>query len=474
MSKLNSTFKKAGIATIVAACAVTALSTLPAQADTPSSIVSIASANLGDGPCSTNSAGGTGFESSCNGEAWCADFAKWVWQQAGVDVSGLTAGAGSFAGYNGGLHTTPHVGDAVVFGYNGNGYADHVAIVTAVGNGTVTSIGGNQGSAGLVSTDGPYSSSIGYSSYMGMYLSGYVTPIGGTVSTPAPAPVTPHGTVWDRGMTSSGTWAAHAGEIDTNGAITAIAGAGLPGGTMHVDTIVPGSGVWDRTRNTDGTWTSSQQIDTTGSISQIASAALPNGTLHVLTVVNGTVWDRTRSSAGDWAAHATEIDSTGSVTAISAAGLPDGTLHVDTVAGGNVWDRTLSSAGTWAAHSTEIDNNGGIGGVAATALPNGVLHIDTLTNGQVWDRTLSAAGVWQAHATDVDSTGSVDNLSAAALPNGSLQIDTTAGGTVWERTLSAAGAWDAHATELDTNGSIFDTYTAALPDGTLHVGSAVN
>lgn len=104
------------------------------------SIASIALANVGKGACSTNSAGGTAFETSCTGngglpEYWCADFVQWVWQEAGVDTYGLDAAAGSFYTYGqnfGTLHTTPSLGDAVVFNYQGGGYAEHVAIVVQV------------------------------------------------------------------------------------------------------------------------------------------------------------------------------------------------------------------------------------------------------------------------------------------------------------------------------------------------------
>src|SRR5437016_1666022 len=83
-----------------------------------------------------------------------------------------------FPGYGLGFHSTPHVGDAIVFNYNGNGYADHVALVTQVNsNGTIYSIGGNErGGSGIVASDGAYSSAIGYSSYWGMNISGYVSP----------------------------------------------------------------------------------------------------------------------------------------------------------------------------------------------------------------------------------------------------------------------------------------------------------
>ena len=81
---------------------------------------------------------------------WCADFSKWVWEQAGVSQyqSTLTPAAASF--YRWGQQTgqtmavdasTPQVGDAIVFfpaGAVSGTYADHVGIVTGVNtNGTV-------------------------------------------------------------------------------------------------------------------------------------------------------------------------------------------------------------------------------------------------------------------------------------------------------------------------------------------------
>ena len=145
-----------------------------------SAIASLAKANVGKGPCSTNSLGGAGFETSCNGEEWCADFAKWVWANSGVDVTGLTAAAGSFPEY-GSLQSTPAVGDAAVFGYNGDGYADHVVIVTQVNsNGTFDDVGGNENNA--VQADGPISSSIGNTQF-GLVLSGFVAPDSNSAST---------------------------------------------------------------------------------------------------------------------------------------------------------------------------------------------------------------------------------------------------------------------------------------------------
>jgi hypothetical protein len=173
-----------------------------------SSVASIALANLDKGACSTNSEGGHAFDSSCTGnggepEYWCADFARWVWGAAGVsDLGGLTAAAGSFYVYgvdHGTLSNTPHVGDAVVFDYQGGGVADHVAIVTQVSGDSIVTASGDWGGNG--STEAGFSSTshvienspaypgvVGSSpSIMGMTISGFVSPVG-LAGAPAGAP----------------------------------------------------------------------------------------------------------------------------------------------------------------------------------------------------------------------------------------------------------------------------------------------
>ncbi|REK91274.1 CHAP domain-containing protein [Streptomyces inhibens] len=171
---------------VVAALAVPSLILAAGTASaTTDDIVTIANANLDHHACDTNSVGEQGYNSSCTGaggspENWCADFAAWVWAQGGYNVNGLTPAAGSFGQYGAGLHPDPHVGDAVVFNYNGDGYADHVAIVTAVNDdGTIESIGGNEvtndPSTSSAHRD-QYPGAVGDSAYWGMQISGYVSP----------------------------------------------------------------------------------------------------------------------------------------------------------------------------------------------------------------------------------------------------------------------------------------------------------
>ena len=196
----------------LAGCAVTSGDDAGSSSDaiTRASIATIAHANLGKGACSTNSAGGHAYDSSCTGngglpEYWCADFARWVWARAGAkDTSQLNAAAGSFYLYgkaHNTLHAHPSVGDAVVFDYNGNGYADHVAIVTKVNpNGTIESISGDwNGESGteahfsatshVVLNLPAYKGTVGtWSSTMAMTISGFISPVGLGSSPPPPDP----------------------------------------------------------------------------------------------------------------------------------------------------------------------------------------------------------------------------------------------------------------------------------------------
>jgi hypothetical protein len=161
-----------GLAT--AACTGTAatgglsLAATSPRTGTPASVASIAAGQVGRGdtPVSTDwnldcdaytTLVGVGVSSSGCGtdpnfhvrdqkEFWCADFAKWVWEQAGVkaDLSVLNAGATSFATWakDEGESTaldkgTPAVGDAIVFyppatTVGPGSYADHVGIIIGV------------------------------------------------------------------------------------------------------------------------------------------------------------------------------------------------------------------------------------------------------------------------------------------------------------------------------------------------------
>ena len=84
--------------------------------------------------------------------AWCADFGRWVWREARVATTYLTASAKSFETYGENLHswhggqslTGIQPGDALVFTRSGD--SGHVAFVVAVNRDrSVTTIAGNSG-----------------------------------------------------------------------------------------------------------------------------------------------------------------------------------------------------------------------------------------------------------------------------------------------------------------------------------------
>jgi hypothetical protein len=153
------------LAVLVVALSALAFFATPQWASaTTSSAGSLAAANVGKtaGSCavhpSTNTLGGSQFESSCTGvadglpEYWCADFVKWVWRNSGLNVSGLTPAAESFRTYGqnyGTFHSAEQVGDAITFSSVRGGRANHVGIVTALNaDGSVVVANGDWGGVG--------------------------------------------------------------------------------------------------------------------------------------------------------------------------------------------------------------------------------------------------------------------------------------------------------------------------------------
>ncbi len=120
---------------------------------------------------------------------WCADFATWVWQQAGANTSGLNSEAYSFYAYgvaHGTWHAagsgyTPQPGDAVVYGLSAN-HAAHVGIVASSGKNPPDVVQGNWDYNPYGSAEWGVAWDPGGVDYDAT-ISGYVTPVAG--STPS-------------------------------------------------------------------------------------------------------------------------------------------------------------------------------------------------------------------------------------------------------------------------------------------------
>src|ERR1035437_10228139 len=126
------------------------------------------------------------------GADWCAYYATTVWQRSGVDITDMNANPGSASrfwdvyGKNHGYDVLPAVGDAILFG-NSSGIG-HVAIVTKVyPDGTVESVGGNEGADKRTSVVflNPRGSTAGWPAIIG-----YVRPVLPAGHTTAPTDLT--------------------------------------------------------------------------------------------------------------------------------------------------------------------------------------------------------------------------------------------------------------------------------------------
>jgi peptidoglycan hydrolase-like protein with peptidoglycan-binding domain len=170
---------------------VLAVPPLPSNtgSDIRSRIVAIARSQLGQGerPAGSNC---TKF-GPC--EEWCADFATWVWRQAGVAGIGRIAWVPDLplwgkrhGSWKPGYRNNPQPGDLVIFS------GLHVGLVERVTASTITIIAGNT-STNNVARRGPASPANGYA--MGpAAISGYVSPVAvngasrGSAAGPLPQP----------------------------------------------------------------------------------------------------------------------------------------------------------------------------------------------------------------------------------------------------------------------------------------------
>jgi hypothetical protein len=167
----------------------------PADAATSrQQIVAVASAEVG----ASEGNDGCSKYGPCQNYAWCAMFAEWVWRAAGVspvpgswiatDVGQWGLDRGLFKQRPAGGVGDAQPGDIAVFGEPGSGTGGHVAVVVSNnGDGTITTIGGNESNAVRRSTINPATHRSGA---RGWLISGYVAPPGvGTVPPPGPPPL---------------------------------------------------------------------------------------------------------------------------------------------------------------------------------------------------------------------------------------------------------------------------------------------
>ena len=119
--------------------------------------------------------GGSLCSNGWRAEEWCADFARWVWGQAGANTAGLTAGAISFEWSRGGWHSGNlsgiQAGDVIGWNFGGSTSDDHVSLVVGINpDGSVDTLDGNWNNA-ITARTIPASGKVS-----GYTLSGYAIP----------------------------------------------------------------------------------------------------------------------------------------------------------------------------------------------------------------------------------------------------------------------------------------------------------
>ncbi|WP_082310042.1 CHAP domain-containing protein [Nonomuraea sp. SBT364] len=147
--------------------------------------------------------GTTGTSAQCQKygplcDDWCAMFATWVWEQAGVSGSPRGIYVATAIGQWGverslfkrrpaGSRGTPLPGDIAVYGEPGSGTGGHVSIVHTVnGDGTITTIDGNDNNRVTRKIINPVTARAGRRDVL---ISGYVTPPGAVSAVSATAGV---------------------------------------------------------------------------------------------------------------------------------------------------------------------------------------------------------------------------------------------------------------------------------------------
>ncbi|HET9168417.1 MAG TPA: CHAP domain-containing protein [Actinospica sp.] len=502
---------------------------------------------IGAGPCSNTASGstngdagyyatGTGQGNSCSHpgtasspvdsgqtHAWCADFAGWSWQQAGVTVDGsLDDLASSFYDYgvaHGTWSSTPHVGDAVYFDSSIKGGNGHVAIVTAVNsNGTIDDVGGNEKDANgnwIVQHDvgwikaQPGSQVVWTENGANVYVQGYASPVGGAPAIPSGFNVTidANGSALTGGQRVTGTVDLTA-MASSQGYINSLSYA-VTGPNGYTDTIAGGSGSGNYAQpwNTAGL--------TAGSYSIKAVANEVDGQNHTYGPINFTVgFGPNPLPSGGWEAMWLGADTQnpggslwlapGSGNGLSAAandpqylGVAKGTSPSMAVLPNGSWvaawhgtDTTNPSGSLWVATGTgntltAVGEPGNLG-VAAGSSPSIVAMPDntwtvawhgadtTNPGGSLWVATGSGTGL-DAAATSPGNLGVAANSSPSliAMPNGTWTAawhgaDTvTPSGSLWVATGNGTGL-TAAATRPGNLGVAADTSPSLvlMPNGT--------
>ncbi|MFE0704811.1 CHAP domain-containing protein [Streptomyces sp. NPDC058872] len=432
---------------------VVALPAVTANADAPG-VATIARAQVGN----------TCGDYNCQyPTAWCAEFTRWVWNRAGADTSGISAAAVSLYDYGkrkGTLHSTPQVGDAVVYDKDGSlndGNADHVNIVVAVDGDNIQTVGGNE--SGAVRFRNWFNWRTNPSPLNAGRALAFIGP-SGLADVPAPAPVSQAGDVYHATRLADGNWEGFAALNGFDGAAFFNASqasiTATPDGSTQTLATGKDGNLYHTARYADRTWTGWAPLDgyagagNFGAKAQ-AIAGMPNGDAQVMAVGNdGRIYHNARFKSGSWQGW-TPVGDWGAQK-IAAAGMPDGSLQVLIVGyDGNVYHNIRTVEGTWQGWNA-VDGFGGATGfqgkdVAVAGLPNGDAQFLAIGNdGNVYHNIRFTTGHWQGWAKAEGYGGApsfqATSIAITGLPGGDTQMLAVGNdGKAYHAARYANGSW---------------------------------
>ncbi|MFD3699018.1 CHAP domain-containing protein [Streptomyces sp. NPDC058646] len=374
--------------------------------------------------------------------AWCAEFTRWVWNKAGANVTGIDARAVSLYEYGknkGTLHSTPQVGDAVLYDNDGNlndGEANHVNIVVAVSGDQIQTVGGNE--SGGVRFRGWFNWRTHTSPVGAGRALAFIGPAG-LSETPAPQ-VSKAGDIFHATRLPDGNWESFQALNGFGGASYFNASqesiAATPDGSTQTLATGNDGNLYHTARFPDGTWTGWEALPGYDGAAQFgakgqAMAGMPNGDAQLMAIGNDNkIYHNARFQNGSWQGWAPV--GTWSAKKISAAPMPDGSMQVLIVGNdGNVYHSIRSVQGEWqawnAVSGVGTDATLQAANISVAGMPNGdAQFLATTADGTVHHNIRTVAGHWQGWAKVAGFGGApsfaASSIAITGMPNGDTQM----------------------------------------------------
>ncbi|NUS14969.1 MAG: CHAP domain-containing protein [Streptomyces sp.] len=470
--------------------------TAPARANTPTGdqVATIAKGQVGNTACSNG-----GYEGSCYGEEWCADFSKWAWNQAGyADTGDITAAAYTFARHGashpGTFHWvtdtsyTPQPGDAVI--WRGNGYplssttnpalldfddVQHVDLVELVKSRTqIVTIGGNEESKVSETPD--------QSKYPGSYINPTVEQIWGqqVIGYISPGAATPPTPTTLNSFTVNGSGAADQGTVSGTIQLSA-AETKASKVWYYLDDTTPASGSSPgliASMDSGGGASPAHWLNyntATGAVQTAAGTTTAQALVGTHTIT-AAAFDQTNSNTVV-AFKTITVTAGNNNNPLSITGMGDGTAQAAVIGGdGILYHEIRDVNGNWSGMQPVQNDSGGAmraKTVAISGTPDGSAQLLVQGgDGLLYWGARMPNGTWTGFTAlkgITNPTMQVQAISITGMGDGSSQIAVIGGdGILYHEIRSVNGTWSGLRPVQNDNGTAMQAKTVAIsgtPDG---------